>query len=314
MALRGCLRGLSSGIEGRLRWPWIPAMVLLFLAIPADAFAWGIGTHLYISRKVADAVALSGNGSVSSLVLSRQAAFMLGNIIPDIFAMRDWLLRPSPPFVHGWETAKRLLKAARNEDEASFALGYFSHLSADVICHNFFIPQHIFMSGNRMRAEHILAETRVDGGIGHPWRHSEVDGLFSENRPLAAFFLRTAGLKPAEFTLNSALLRKAISLKARSGVDSLVYRLCGGAGGGFGERAERHIDLSVNLAAEAVTDPLGARSLGYCPEGFTRISLSKRRRSAAVRSKSAERLKREIGEGRYEYIHRVPESLAAETV
>lgn len=286
-------------------------MSLLF--IPSDALAWGIGTHLYVSQKVADAIILNGPYYLSSLIARNYTAFVLGNIAPDIFAFRDWFFRPSTPVVHGWATAHRLFRAAENDAEAAFSLGYISHLSSDVICHNFFIPRFIFTWEHRFKITHIIAEAQVDGYIGCPWPPDDLSRLFGHSQSLNAFFIRTAGIGKKEYSRNSALLQRAMALKKKSGIDGLVLKI-NSRGNSFAEKADYYIKLSANLAAVTIENPFTSNALSYCPDGEVRIRLSRLRRRLSVKSKSIERFRKELEEGKFEYLHRVPTNLITETI
>lgn len=291
----------------------IPLIAVSVLFIPSDALAWGIGTHLYVSQKVADAIILNGPYHLSSLIARNCTAFVLGNIAPDIFAFRDWFLRTSSPVMHGWAMAHRLFRAAENDAEEAFSLGYISHLSSDVICHNFFIPRFIFMWEHRLKITHIIAEAQVDGYIGCPWPPDELSRLFGHSQSLNAFFINAAGIGKKEYSRNSALLQKAMALKRKGGIDGLAFKINSKAGS-FAEKADYYIKLSANLSAAAVENPFTSSALGYCPEGEARIRLSRLRRRLSVRSKTIEKFRKEREEGKFEYIHRVPANLVTETI
>lgn len=281
----------------------LTAAILFF--IPSDARAWGTGAHLYIARGVVDSMLLNGSGDLPAMLVRNYAAFALGNIMPDVFAVRDWFLKPTAPLVHGWTAAHRLLRASQKEEEAAFSLGYISHLSSDVICHNFFIPGYAFTRERMGGMAHIIAEARVEGYIGHPWGHDEVSRLLGLGGSLNEFFVTNAGLGTKEFKRHSALLENAFRLKVRSRLDDLAFR----TDSGISSKADSHIGLSIGLSANAVKRPFDSPALDYCPDGGKRIDLSMMRRRAFIRLKSFKSFRKRIDEGKFDYIHRVPQSL-----
>ncbi len=283
-------------------------MTAAFLFVPTDALAWGTGAHLFISQNVVDALLLDGPSNLSSLIVRNYAAFALGNIMPDVLAFRDWFSKSPAPFIHDWATAHRLLKSARKEEEAAFSLGYLSHLSSDVICHNFFIPGFIFMWDHRLKITHIIAESQVEGYIGHPWPHDEVAGLLRHNQRLNEFFIITAGLGMKEFERHSAFIEKAMSFKVKCGIDNFAFNISANKNA-FTERTDHHIRLSVNLSVDTLKKPFNSDSLNYCPEGEKRMNLSRIRRRLFIRLKSIKSFRKHREEGKFDYIHRVPGNL-----
>ncbi|MBI5236978.1 MAG: zinc dependent phospholipase C family protein [Deltaproteobacteria bacterium] len=290
------------------------AVFLAVLLLPSDAYAWGAAGHLAISRQIADSLLLYGPHHLASLIAKNYQAFLLGSLSPDIFSVRDWFMQPSRPLIHGWDLAHRLVRDARGEEETAYSLGYISHLASDVICHNFFIPQYIFMCDHSLKITHLIAETRAEGYIGSLWTSKDLKELIDSNSSLDGFFARTAGLKPGELERNKRVLKRALSLKVKTGVDSLVCNLWSRSAKDINERIERHISLSVKLSLDSVRTPFSSKSLGYCPEGIGRINLSRIRRRLFIRLKSGRHFKRQREAGKFDYIHSVPEGLIANTI
>src|SRR3990170_3608188 len=281
-------------------------VLIAALALPDDALAWGVGAHLALAERITDALTLAGPYRHASIIASNQAAFLVGNIMPDIYAIRNWFFKPRQD-VHGWDLAKKLIYSAITEEEMSLALGYATHLSSDVICHNFLIPQFIFFQERGPKLAHFLAESRADGYIGRPELLGEVEELLGAEG-LRRFFLRCSGIGDRELEANVSVLRKAIRLKRKTAIDSFAFRL--DSNEDFIRKIEHHLDLSVNLSVKALADLPGSLPMEYCPEGERRIRLSSIRRRLSKKQLSSEEFRRGLSEGRFEYIHRVPPGLA----
>lgn len=281
-------------------------VLITALATPGEALAWGVGAHLTIAERITDALALAGPYRHASIIASNPAAFLIGSIIPDIHAIRNWFLKPTRE-VHGWGLAKKLIYSARTEQEISLALGYAAHLSSDVICHNFLIPQFVFFQERGPKLAHFLAESRADGYVGRPELLEQAEDFLGDRR-LNGFFLACSGMSAKEFDSNISVLRKAIRLKRKTAIDSLAFRL--GSREAFVRKVEHHLDLSVILSVKAIAGLPGSLPVEYCPEGERRIRLSSIRRKLSRKQLSTEEFKKGLLEGRFEYMHRVPPGLA----
>ena len=282
-------------------------VLITALALPDEALAWGIGAHLSIAERITDALTLAGPYRHASIITSNPAAFMIGSILPDIHAIRNWFLKPRRE-VHGWAMAKGLISSARTEQEMSLALGYAAHLSSDVICHNFLIPQFVFFQERGPKFAHFLAESRADGYIGRPELLEEAENFLGDRR-LSDFFLTCSGISRKDFDANISVLRNAIRLKRKTAIDSLTFRL--GNREAFVRKVEHHLDLSVTLSVKAIAGLPGSLPIEYCPEGERRIRLSSLRRKLSRKQLSTEEFKKGLLEGRFEYMHRVPPALAS---
>jgi hypothetical protein len=67
---------------------------------------------------------------------------------------------------HTWDGGLKFLKEAYDDRETAYALGFLSHLAADVIAHNFFIPNLLSIYPGRGKMGHLFWEIRSDYLIG----------------------------------------------------------------------------------------------------------------------------------------------------
>jgi hypothetical protein len=63
---------------------------------------------------------------------------------------------------HSWLVGWRVFEQAGRESERAFALGYLSHLAADVYSHNHFVPTQLIVSYSTRMLRHVYWETRFD--------------------------------------------------------------------------------------------------------------------------------------------------------
>jgi hypothetical protein len=135
---------------------------------------------------------------------------MLGNIFPDFFLfLKDFSAYKRNLETHTWKTVSRLFQAAETDSERAFAHGYAAHLSADIVAHNHFVPQHLmYMSKGRM-ASHLLLEYAEEGLHNNRYR-SVMNTLMNDAEDKGALFLRVMNIEKSFFrreihTLSAAL-------------------------------------------------------------------------------------------------------------
>ncbi len=63
---------------------------------------------------------------------------------------------------HRWENTLHLVESARTDRERAFAYGYLSHLAADTVAHNFFVPHRMVAGFPTRRPGHAYWEIRTD--------------------------------------------------------------------------------------------------------------------------------------------------------
>ncbi len=143
----------------------VSAVVLLIA--PTDVFAWGAATHVKLASDLLGQLDLLP--AVVAALLTRHARdYLFGNIAADVvLAKRLSLVKQ---FCHHWETGFAILDDAGSDRGRAFALGYLSHLAADTIAHNKFVPRQMTLTRSTMSFGHLYWELRADSTIGpHYW-------------------------------------------------------------------------------------------------------------------------------------------------
>ena len=124
-----------------------------------EAYAWGPATHIQLAHEVlADLAWLPA--SVAGILTRYAADFIFGNIAADVvFAKKKTRIKQ---ICHQWPTGFALLDQARGDSGRAFAYGYLSHLAADTVAHNKFIPRQIMLNGTTRNFGHLYWEMRAD--------------------------------------------------------------------------------------------------------------------------------------------------------
>lgn len=135
------------------------ATFLLLLLMPEAAYAWGPATHLELAGAVLKHASMLP-ADMRHLVLSFPHDFIYGNISADIVVGKN--LVEELKHCHNWKTGFKLLKKAESGSQKAFAYGYLSHLAADTVAHNRFIPEMMIRSFTARTLRHIYWEMRFD--------------------------------------------------------------------------------------------------------------------------------------------------------
>lgn len=138
--------------------------ILIIFAIPADAFAWGAGVHLGLGlRLLAAPEALPT--ALQALLAAQQLDFLYGCIAADIILGKKYTHHLE--HCHNWRIGRKILEQAKQQGPAAeaCAYGYLSHLAADTIAHNYFVPYKLAMTYNTVVLNHAYWEIRADIGV-----------------------------------------------------------------------------------------------------------------------------------------------------
>ncbi len=132
---------------------------VFILALPHAALAWGPATHLEIASAVLNDTA-AFTLPLRALLENFPYDFLYGNISADIVVGKN--LVEELKHCHNWKTGFKLLRKAGNGPQKAFAYGYMSHLAADTVAHNRFIPEMMIRSFSTNILRHIYWELRFD--------------------------------------------------------------------------------------------------------------------------------------------------------
>ncbi len=131
--------------------------VLLFF--PHDALAWGSGIHLQIGSAVLENLTAL-RPAVAAIIGAYPFDYLYGCIAADITIGKKfthYLLH-----CHRWQMGLRVLEHAETEPQRACAYGYLSHLAADTIAHNYYVPYKLMMSFSSLTLKHTYWEMRFE--------------------------------------------------------------------------------------------------------------------------------------------------------
>lgn len=212
----------------KLRKLLIAAPLLLFAG---DASAWGLYTHVFLAQHVLLVLPLA-DPHFRRAALRLPRLVLAGACLPDLSLIGVTLRTRAFSRCHMWSTMRRFF-AARCDEERAIALGYASHLLADVVAHNHFVPEHEKRIANVAHATHALCEWAMDAYVRRTLFVRPDDLIDQERVALSAAVARHLGC--TESLVRTALLTLATGTRFLHG--SRLPRLCRGIVWGFDHHA-----------------------------------------------------------------------------
>lgn len=134
---------------------------LLLLALAALALTpWGPGTHLEFEHRVYRRRHERLTPEVADLIETQRHAFQYGHIAADIINLKS--VGGHYNHCHRWTIVEEMRARADSDAERAFILGYLSHLAADTIAHNHFVPYHLARFARTQGLGHLYWELSAD--------------------------------------------------------------------------------------------------------------------------------------------------------
>ncbi len=259
------------------------------LLSPGEALAWGPATHIALGEAVLSSLHLLPP-TVASLLRRHRLSFLYGSVAADISFAKKYaeVGRHS----HHWHIGEEVLGSAESEELQAVGLGYLSHLAADTIAHNWFVPRKLLLSSRSHALGHTYWEHRMDVHLGARYGararrivlrydHSEADELFDRVLSRTLFSFRT----------NRRLFRGMIAFQDDDRWRQVFEEVLRRSRFDLPEDLRgRYVRLSFDYVMEHLSDPEAARATLLDPIGEENLRLAKIvRREAAGRGRRPDR-------------------------
>ncbi len=137
----------------------LASVSLAVLLVPTPALAWGPLAHLNFSAQ-ALANLSAAQPSIRGMLQEFGNEFLYGSLAADIVVGKN--LARYVHHCHNWRVGFGVLKQARGPSERAFSLGFLSHLAADTVAHNYFVPYKTVYSFHKASTRHAYWELRYD--------------------------------------------------------------------------------------------------------------------------------------------------------
>lgn len=261
---------------GSLVW----ALVWLILS-PQEAVAWGPGTHVAIGQAVLSSAHLLPP-AIQSVLKRHRIPFLYGSVAADISFAKKYA--ETGRHSHHWHIGEEILASAETEELQAVALGYLSHLAADTVAHNLYVPRRLLLTSTTQAVGHTYWEHRMDVQLGERYTkrarsivlrhdHAEADELFDRVLSRTLFSFQT----------NRRLFRGMIAFQDdtrwRQIFDEILRR------SRFDlppELRDRYVRLSFEAVMERLAEGHASRARGMDPIGEQNLKRAKQVRRETI--------------------------------
>lgn len=197
---------------------WLPALLLT----SADALAWGLYTHVYFAQLLLWAIPLA-DPALRRLARRHPKLVMAGACLPDVALTARSAGAEALATSHRWPQLHALMDAARGDAEQAAVLGYASHLMADIIAHNHFVPAHERLWFESELATHVAVEWAMDRHVASQLFARPADLMRSERDVLSPLMGRAFHCHPDKVGQALATLTKGETWLRNSGLHAGLY-------------------------------------------------------------------------------------------
>ena len=201
----------------------LPAPLLCLLPLlltSTDALAWGLYTHVYFAQLLLWAIPLA-DPALRRLARRHPQGVMAGACLPDVALTARSAGAEALTSSHRWPQLHALMDAARSDAEHAAVLGYASHLMADIIAHNHFVPAHERLWFESDLATHVAVEWAMDRHVSRHLYARPGELLDAEKKSLIPLVSRAFETHPDQ-------VGKALSTLARGETLLRTSRIHGG--------------------------------------------------------------------------------------
>lgn len=268
---------------------------LVWLIVPEQAHAWTPGTHIYLGESVLANLSYLPP-AVGDLLRAFPFDFLYGNIAADSSIAKHYA--PLGRHCHYWHVGQEIHDLAATDALRAFGLGYLSHLAADTIAHNYFVPRQLMLTSSTAAVGHSYWETRVEAHLGDAYAKVAKDVILRDHTPADAHLDRI--IAPTIFSVrtNRRLFRGMVHL-----TETTSWQRASQVAREYSRwpltdtDVERHLGLSfdfmMDLLADCVPaarhlDPSGERPLKTAKEMRRRVLREAGRRDTAQLQSAAD--------------------------
>ncbi len=244
------------------------------LLLPATAFAWGAGVHVMHGSLILENLRWLPN--LGQILAACPQDFLYGCVSADIFIGKG--SKAHDEHCHNWSVGKRLLSGARTRSETAFAYGYLSHLAADIISHNIYVPNQLYTTSSPRRVGHIYWEMRAELFTDEKYWRLAKELLTDANGRHDEFLQEIIRRRGLSFETKKRLFRRAIKLYLERRDLALRAMEKNFRSPLTADQIGRFHQHCVNLIVDFLENPDDAICLQYDPIGADRLEAAKRLR------------------------------------
>ena len=252
------------------------AAVALF---PGQAHAWTPGTHVYLGESVLANLHQLPT-IVADLVRAFPYDFLYGNIAADTSIAKKYA--PVGRHCHAWHVGQEIFDLAGSDPLRAFGLGYLSHLAADTVAHNFYVPRQLVLTSTTASLGHSYWESRFETHLGDTFARTAKEVILRDHGTSDAHL--DGILSPTLFSVRTSrrLFRGMVHLTESQSWQWAFQLISENSRWDLPEEdVERHMAVAFEYVMELLGVP-DAAARGLDPAGDQALMLAKRMRREAL--------------------------------
>ncbi|WP_242012338.1 zinc dependent phospholipase C family protein [Pseudodesulfovibrio cashew] len=258
-------------------------MAVVAVLAPGEALAWGPGVHLALGNTV-----LAHLGCLppllGGLLSHHREAFLYGCLSADIFIGKGTEFNPGHS--HNWVTGLKLLNSASGPHVTAYAYGYLTHLAADVVAHNYYVPNTLWTMPSGGKLSHVYVEAQADNRF-QAERESALALFRRPNRDTDRTLLTAMDKGRLPFLLKKQIVKGSLRL-ARSKEWSRSLRLADRLlpWPASDDHLDKMYDLSRRVVFDLLSDQKQTVAYTFDPIGSRNLRLVREMRAAHPRART----------------------------
>jgi Zinc dependent phospholipase C len=261
-------------------------VALLGIALaPGVAHAWTPATHIYLGESVLSNLAALPT-PVGDLLRAFPYDFLYGNIAADTSMAKKYA--PVGRHCHAWHVGREIFELAHTDALRAFGLGYLSHLAADTVAHNFYVPRQLVLTSSTAALGHSYWESRLETHLGDRYARTAKTVILQDHGASDAHL--DAILSPTLFSIrtNRRLFRGMVHLTESQSWQWAFQFIAENSRWDLpGDDVERHMAVAFEYVMEGLAES-NAAPHRLDPAGEQALGLAKQMRRRALRDGARE--------------------------
>ncbi len=250
----------------------------IILITSDHAYAWGAGIHIMGGSYILDHLNLV-LPQVADILRKYPYDYLYGCISADIFIGKG--SRRRDDHCHNWSIAMKMLEIADSPWHFPFAYGYLSHLCADIIAHNFYVPNQLYLTTSTKKFGHIYWEYRSDAHIEKKYWKLANKIISRQNFHNDEFMKEIFKSKIVSFHTKKRLYFQSIKLGDLERWQDMVSLISKNSRWDVSRNYILYLQkLSLNLILDFLNHSENSVCLNYDPVGSDNIKIAKKKRYA----------------------------------
>lgn len=232
---------------------------------PEPAFAWGAGLHVAQGSFLLENLNLV-KPQVAAILATFPNDYIYGCVSADIFIGKGYKRRDD--HCHNWSVGMKTLELAKDDSTRAYAYGYLTHLAADVVAHNYLIPNLLYQTPTSKTIGHVFWEFRADRFIRKSYWKLASEVVSMHNHGNDSLIKKVMNRSRLRFGAKKMFFRRAVALRDiiawRQAVEGPLFE-------GFRILSRAHVatlnNYSINLIIDLLRNGEHAVCLKYDPVG-----------------------------------------------